>query len=337
MNNSGAAPASSSPAPPRSGGRIDVHHHFLPDDYVESWGKEKLGSITAAGSVAPWSVDLSLELMALAGVETVITSISSPGWPAHDAETVAAVCRTANETAGRLRHDHPRHFGMFGNLPLPDVDRTLAEIAHCFDVLAVDGVAMFTNYGGKYLGDPSFDPVYAELARRNAVVFVHPITPPGGKSLHVVSESTLDYPFETTRAVVNALFYGLPARFPSLRFIFSHAGGTVPYLAGRVATFSALNSAFQQRGFEGVMPALAGFWYDITQSANAATFAALRAVVPTNKLLFGTDVPFARKAQIESNAVGLAQLDLTGPERTAIDRTNALALFPRLDRDDGEA
>ncbi|WP_038387471.1 amidohydrolase family protein [Bradyrhizobium elkanii] len=317
----------------KQAGRIDVHHHFLSPGYVDRWGWDRLGRMSAAGQVARWNVDLSLELMALAGVATSIMSISSPGWLPGDADLVTAMCRETNEAAATLVRDHPGRFGMFGNLPMPHLDATLTEIAYTLDELGADGVSLFTNYAGRHLGDPAFDPVMEELSRRGAVVFVHPITPPGGKSLAIVSESTLDYPFETTRAIVNLLYHGVPLRYPGIRFIFSHAGGVAPYLAGRIAAFSDLNPKFQQRGAAGVIPALRGFWYDVTQSVNPSTFAGLRAVVPPDKLLFGTDVPFARKEQISLTLRDLPQVGLRQTELEGIDRANALVLFPRLRED----
>ncbi len=193
-------------------------------------------------------------------------------------------------------------------------------------------MALFSNYRGQYLGDPAFLPIFEELNRRKAVVFVHPISPANANKIPGISESTLDYPLETTRTIVSLLYNGRPEQFPDIKFVFPHGGGAIPYLAGRVATFSVLNSDFRQRGFDKVIPALQGFYYDITQSANPYTFAALLKLVPTTQLLFGSDVPFARKEQIELTTRELPNLGLSDAELKAVDRGNALALFPRLQR-----
>lgn len=312
--------------------RIDVHHHFLSEDYVAGWGKEKIGSISAAGVVPDWSVDLSLGLMDANAIATAIISVSSPGWPEGDASSQAALCRGCNDLAARLMQDYPGRFGMFTNLPLPHVDLALKEIAYGLDGLGADGVAMFTNYGGLYLGDACFDPVFAELDRRKAVVFVHPISPKNANKIPGISESTLDYPLETTRTIVSLLYAGVPGRYPDIRFIFPHAGGVVPYLAGRIATFSDINPAFRQRGFSGVIPALQKFHFDVTQSVNPYTFAALLKLVPVSNLLFGSDVPFARQQQIGLTIQDLPTMGLAPQDIEAIERKNAERLFPRFAR-----
>jgi predicted TIM-barrel fold metal-dependent hydrolase len=310
--------------------RIDVHHHFLSEDYVASWGKEKLGSITAAGSVVKWSLDLSLELMDRNDISAALLSVSSPGWPAGSARAQADLCRKCNELSASIVGDTPSRFGMFTNVPLPDVDLALSEIAYGFDTLQADGVALFTNYHGHYLGDPRFDPIFSELNRRNSVVFVHPISPLNANKIPGISESTLDYPLETTRAIVSLLYNGVPARYPNVRLIFTHAGGAAPFLAGRIATFSGLNPSFKQKDFDGVLPALKSFFYDITQSANPYTFAALLKLIPISQLLFGSDVPFARQQQIELTTHTLPELGLPNSALAAINFENAGRLFPRL-------
>lgn len=314
--------------PPQS--CIDVHHHFLSDEYVAAWGKEKLGSITAAGKVVDWSLELSSGLMERNGISAALMSVSSPGWPDGSAPDQRAICRKCNDLSAEIVRSQPSRFGMFTNLPLPHIDLALAEIAYGYDSLKADGVAVFTNYGGVYLGDRMFDPLFAELNARKAVVFVHPISPKNANKIPGISESTLDYPLETTRAIVSLLYSGVPARFPEIRFIFSHGGGAVPYLAGRISTFSDLNPQFQQRGFEGVIPALRGFFYDITQSANPYTFAALLKLVPTTQLLFGSDVPFARQEQVGLTVRDLPTIGLSDNDIQAIKYRNAARLFPRL-------
>jgi 6-methylsalicylate decarboxylase len=310
--------------------RIDVHHHFLADEYIASWGEEKFKSISAAGSVARWSVDLSLDLMEVSNTETSLLSVSSPGWPPGSPQQVRKLARACNELAATVVQKHPGRFGMFASLPLPSVDLALEEIAYCFDQLGAFGATLFTNYEGRHLGDPVNEPLFDELNRREAVVFVHPITPAGGKTLAMVSESMLDYPFETTRAIVSLLYHGTPQRYPKIKFVFSHAGGALPYLAGRVALFSELNPKFQQRGFEGVIPAVRDFYFDMADSVNAYTLGTLRALVPMDHLLFGSDIPFARKERIQLAVEGYAKAGFSDAELRCIERENALTLFPRL-------
>ena len=219
---------------------------------------------------------------------------------------------------------------MFTNLPMPEIDATIREIAYGIDTLGADGVAFFTNYDGRYLGDPAYLPVFEEINRREAVVFVHPISPRNANKIFGISESTLDYPLETTRAIVSLLYAGVPELFPQIRFIFTHGGGAVPYLAGRIATFSELNPDFRQRGFSRVIPALQRFYYDITQSVNPYTFAALRTLVSDNQLLFGSDIPFARQQQIDFTLSELPTIGLSESALANVKSANAMRLFPGL-------
>jgi 6-methylsalicylate decarboxylase len=309
---------------------IDVHHHFMPDAYIQAWGMEKLGSISAAGKVANWSPELSLELMEVSNTQAAVLSISSPGWPESNADSRHALCRHCNEFSAALVQRYPGRFGMYVNLPLPDIDRSLQEIEHGLDQLQADGVAVWTNYNGLYWGDPAFKPIFELLNARRAVVFVHPITPPGGKSIQVVSESTLDYPFETTGAIAHLLAHGIPEQYPEISVIFTHAGGVAPYLAGRIATFSELSPTFVQKGFDKVIPAMRRFFYDVTQSANQVTMTALRELVADSQLLYGSDVPFARRRQIELTVEHLPTLGIPEEGFAQLALSNAAKLFPAL-------
>lgn len=313
--------------------RIDVHHHFVPPAYVAAVGEEKLAAATAAGRLSGWSVERSLELMDIGGVEMSIVSTPSPNYPIGDLQQTHKLCRSCNELTAQAVRDHPGRFGMFASLlllPGMDMEMALREIEYCLDVLGADGVALRSNYLGHHLGDPLFDPFWQELDRRGCVVHVHPAVPPGSSGISGVSASTLEYPFDTTRTIVSLLCNGTPQRFPNVSFIFSHAGGAIPYLAGRVAAFSAGNPRFKQRGPEGVIPALKDFYYDVTDSVFPYTFKALLELVSAERLLFGSDIPFADEQRIRNSASGLAALGLEQQQLQAIDRDNAVRLFPRL-------
>lgn len=318
-----------SPAAPR---RIDIHHHFLPPAYLSAVGEERLAVATAAGKVAAWSVERALELMDLNGIQTAIVSTPSPNYPIGDLERTAALSRFCNELTAQAVRDHPGRFGLFASLmqlPIMDMDRTLKELEYGFDVLAADGVALRSSYQGRYLGDPCFDPLWQELDRRQAVIHVHPAAPDNA-GVPGVSASTLEYAFDTTRSIVSLLFNGTQKRFPGVRTIFSHAGGTLPYLTGRVASFSEINPKFVQRGTAGVIPALRSFYYDVTDAVNPYAFGALRSLLPMSQLLFGSDIPFASEPRIAQAANGLGALGLDESEVEAINTGNALKLFPRL-------
>jgi predicted TIM-barrel fold metal-dependent hydrolase len=310
--------------------RIDVHHHFMSQAYIDVMGVDRVASPGSAGHAEAFSAEQSLAFMDTAGIETAILSVSAPGVELGMPERTARLARDCNEAQARYVRDHPGRFGMLAVLPLPDIDASLAEIAHAFDTLKADGAVVMSNYGGEYIGSPDFVPVFEELNRRKAVLLVHPSAPLGYRGFPGVSLSTLEFPFDTARAITSVLYHGTPARYPHVKFIWSHAGGAMPAMAGRMAALSQRNARFILRGPEKVAEALRGFYYDTTQSLSRPTFAALSALAPFEHLLFGSDCPFASEGMVRMSVGELDALALSPAQQARLERGNALALFPRF-------
>ncbi|MCC6608928.1 MAG: amidohydrolase [Burkholderiales bacterium] len=315
--------------------KIDVHHHYLARHYLDAVGIDRVTTNASARSVPNWSPQWSLDIMGRFGIETAILSVSAPGIGLDTPQQTALLARECNEGQARLASDYPGRFGFFAATPLPDIDASLDEIGYALDVLDADGVGLLSNYRGTYIGDPTFWPLFEELERRKAVLFVHPTAPAGFRGLESISSSTLEFPFDTTRAAVSLLYHGTAARYPSVRIILSHAGGAIPYLAGRTAALSERNPDFVLRGSEDMLPSLRRFYYDITQSASGPTFAALRTLAPVTKIVFGSDCPFAGDRQLDLAAEDFSRLDLPPDQRAAIAHGNAAFLFPRFNRSAG--
>src|SRR5688572_16334889 len=199
--------------------RIDLHHHIVPPGLVQALGAQRL-----AGS-AGWSPSKALEDMDQAGVATGISSIAPAGDPFRDAALAVSLARDCNEYATRLAAEHPRRFGVFAALPLPEIDASLREIEYAFETLKVDGIGLFTSYGDKWLGDPAFNPVFEELNRRSAVVYTHPNTADCCRNLLPnVGDGAIEWGTDTTRAIALMIFGGAAGRYPNVRMIFSHGG-----------------------------------------------------------------------------------------------------------------
>ena len=311
------------------GHRIDVHHHILPPEYVAMVGDDRIGPLILAGRTPEWTPDMSIEAMERNGIATAVTSISAPGlWFGDSAET-RHLSRLCSEFAATIRSDHPGRFGVFASLPLPDVDASLAEIGHALDVLGADGIGLLTSYGDRYPGDPAFAPVFDELDRRGAVVYFHPTNAPCSQCLPEIPAATLDFPFDTTRAVVSLLFSGTFARCRRIRFIFSHAGGTVPFLAERISRLT-VRPEFKEKVPNGVVPELERLYYDTALSANWLAFRSLLELVAPDHVLFGSDYPFAPEATMTATIKGLMELGLPAGDLMGIERDNALSLFPQF-------
>ena len=211
--------------------RIDVHHHFSPPQWIaEVKGRELLQPANVN-----WTPAKSIEDMDKGAVAAAMISITNPGLWFGDKETTRRIARECNEYGAKLVQQHPTRFGLFAALPLPDVDATLKEIEYAFDTLKADGAHFMTSYGDTWLGNTAYMPVMAELNRRKAVVHVHPTAANCCKNLVPdVSSGIMEYGTDTTRAMLGVLFSGTAVRFPDIRYIWSHAGGTAPFLAGRI-------------------------------------------------------------------------------------------------------
>jgi predicted TIM-barrel fold metal-dependent hydrolase len=309
--------------------RIDVHHHILPPDYVAEVGDDRIGPISVAGKTPDWSPAKSIEVMDRHGIGTAVTSISAPGFWFGDATATARLCRHANDYAAKLRRDHPKRFGVFAGLPLPDIDASLAEIRHALDELKADGIGLMTNYGSKYPGDPAFAPVFDELDRRGAVVYFHPTTATCNQCQPEYPPATLDFPFDTTRAITSLLYGGTLARCRNIKWIFSHAGGAVPFMAERIARLAA-RPQYKEKVPNGVLPELKRLYYDTALSANWLAFRSLLELVVPQQVLFGSDYPFAPEATLEATVKGLISMNLGADVLRGIERDHALKLFPQF-------
>jgi predicted TIM-barrel fold metal-dependent hydrolase len=247
------------------------------------------------------------------------------------ADDARRMARSCNEFAAKMAQDHPSRFGSFASVPMPDVEGTLQEVTYALDQLKADGIGMMTSYGDKWPGDPIFAPIFEELNRRKAIVYFHPLAPNCcGSLVPGVPASVLEYPQDTTRAVASLMFNGAFARFKDIRFLFSHAGASVPALAGRMANATSRSAKMQAAvGPDGVEAELRKLYYDTANSAYAPTMAALLKLVPVSQVLFGSDYPYLTVAQ---NLDSMAKVGLSEADLRAIDRGNALSLLPRLSR-----
>lgn len=310
--------------------RIDVHHHILPPSYVRAVGDDRIGPLIVSGKTPTWTPQHSIEAMDRNGIEKAITSISAPGLWFGDVEATRKLTRECNNYAAQMRDDHPGRFGMFASLSLPDVESSLREIAYALDHLKADGIGLLTNYDGKYPGDPLFAPVFDELERRGAVIYFHPTEAPCCHAPHLaIPAATLEFPFDTTKAIASLLFGGTFSRCRNARFIFSHAGGTIPFLAERIARLEA-RPEFRASVPEGVIFELKRLFYDTALSANPSAFGALLTLVAPEQVLFGSDYPFAPETTMTATIKGLASLDLAPDVLHAIERTNVLKLMRTL-------
>ena len=309
-------------------GRIDVHHHMQPPFYVSAMEKE----LRESGFTArPWSPAVSLEAMDKHGIATamlspvqrvVVDSLSDRS------ERARSLARQNNEYGAQVVRDLSGRFGLFAALPLPDQDGSLREIEYAFDTLKADGIALWTSYLDKWPGDPAFAPAFEELNRRKAVVFFHPATSTCCRNLipGLSVSGMIEYDLDTARAAESILVNGTSARFPDIRFIFSHSGGALTVLAARIIDDFPRNRA--DRAPHGVEYELKKFYYEVAHASKPPALDALKDIVPISQILFGSDA-MIRNYELTTDGLdgysGFSANDLR-----AINRGNAVRLFPRL-------
>jgi predicted TIM-barrel fold metal-dependent hydrolase len=304
--------------------RIDAHVHILPPDYRAELERRSL----LPPGIPPWSPELVDDLMTRHDIDAAVLSLAPPGAFFGDQGLADELARLVNERTAEFVATAPERFAGLAVLPLPDVDAALAELRHALDVLRLDGVALLSNAGGAYLGDPAWDPLFDELDRRGAYVFLHPTMPPPPLPLPQHPVWLYEFPFDTTRAVVNLIYSGTLERCPRIRLQVAHLGGTAPFLAHRIASLAAREPERASRAPAGALAQLRRLYYDTGLSNNAVALAATLEVADIGQVVFGTDWPYADLPPAGDPAPGLA--NLADADRAGIDAANIAALVPRL-------
>jgi predicted TIM-barrel fold metal-dependent hydrolase len=307
---------------------IDVHAHYVPASYRAALMDNGHGQPDGFPQIPDWSAEEHVAAMDRLGIATSLLSISSPGVHLADEPAARDLAREVNEAGRRAVVDHPGRFGLLGSLPLPDVDAAIAEIAHCCARLDVAGFALLTNIGGTYLGDPAFQPVFRELDRRGARLFIHPTSPACWQHTSLGRpRPMLEFFFDTTRAVVDLVLNGTVARHPGVEFIIPHAGATLPMVADRVSIFSRLL---------GVDPAvdvlrdLGRLHFDLAGFPVPRQLDALLTLTTIEHLHYGSDYPFTPEFAAAMASERLAEVgDPPGSVLDAL-RANTDRLFPAL-------
>jgi predicted TIM-barrel fold metal-dependent hydrolase len=319
-------------------GIIDVHSHALPPLWVDAAAKATRiprDKLQIAGAPVPeWSVEKHLAMMDAHGVAACVLSqpgatVFLKGQPARD------LARAMNEEFASIIARHPKRFAAFAVMPLDDIDACNDEMAYALDVLKLDGIACSTNVDGVYLGNPRYDSWFAEMNRRKVTLFVHPSVPPGfDPSAIGINPSILEFPFDSTRMVVNMVLSGAKKRFSDVRMISTHGGGTVPYLTFRIGLLELEFGSGPGRPMmsaEEVQAGVSSFYFDLTASAAAAQLDAIRHLVPASQLMLGFDYPMMLE-----ETIGLVwekfetYPKFTPGERYDIIQGTALSLLPAL-------
>jgi predicted TIM-barrel fold metal-dependent hydrolase len=310
--------------------RIDLHHHYFSPEWFSYLTHHHKSSYAFPGLtiLSKWSAADDIEAMDKADVQTAVLSTTTPGVWFGDVADARRMARNMNDYGAELAQAYPGRFGLFGALPLPDVQASLEEIAHAMDTLGAAGIGVLSSYGSKWLGDPDFAPVWAELDRRRAVVFSHATAPDGCRNLMPgIHEWVVEFNTDTARTIIQLIESGTAERYPNIRFVFSHAGGTIAALAGRYLNEQVAPHILRSEVAPNTkLGQLRRFYYDTAGSANIINMQALKAIVPASQIVFGSDMPWFTPADILADLTGAG---LTAAELHGIERANALRLLPQ--------
>jgi 6-methylsalicylate decarboxylase len=309
--------------------RIDIHFHLIPPFYQDA--VYAAGAGPAIGRYPEWSPERALAQMDSAGIDIALTSLAQPGVQFCEPAKAPALARRCNEYASELSARWPKRFGALAVVPMGDVDEAVSEIDYALGQLKHQGVCLFASYGERFLGDAHFNPVLDALNARDAVVFIHPALHPSSRKLALPWPGfMMEYVFDTTRAAVNLVFTGAIERFPRIRFVLAHAGGLMPYFAWRLSISPMIDARLEQITPAQVYARLKRFWYDNALSPTAETMACLAGVAEPDHIVFGSDWPFANARVIAEAVKTYEASPMPQAQRDAIDRGNALSLFPQF-------
>ncbi|MDT5010896.1 MAG: 6-methylsalicylate decarboxylase [Mycobacterium sp.] len=279
--------------------RVDFHHHLFPTGKFAEFLQRGLVADSGwrfPGGTPHWTPDTSLEFMDGLGIQTAVLSLPSDlehNLPAKDRRAFA---REVNTVARQTVDDHPGRFGFFAHLPTPtDVGAALDELTYALDELDADGITLTNVYGtgeqARSLGDDIFEPLWAELDRRHALVFLHGEQTPSRNRIpnRFLPTPISEVPNETYKAAADLVTSGRKRQYPNVRIILSHSGGSTPVLAARVAVLSSYLGC--ELSPEEIIADFRTFYFETALSGFETNLIALENFVPPEQILFGTDFP----------------------------------------------
>jgi predicted TIM-barrel fold metal-dependent hydrolase len=317
------------------GRRIDVHHHVVLPEYRSAL--ERAGAADPSRPLGRnFDPAVECEIMDQLGTAaSIINPLSAAGVHHGDDANARYLTEATNEALAKFVSAKQDRMGFFAALPLPDLDGALRQMEAALNGLGADGVIFLSNQNGRYIGDPEFEDLYAEMDRRRVIAFVHPARPLYLKELKLdLWPAYVEYPFETTRVAANLIYHGIMARYPNIKWILAHAGGALPYLAFRLQLMEEgdpHSPTFSERVPEGVAAYADQFYFDIALSGAAAPMAALTEMADPTRILFGSDWPYVDRYFIGEQMINLDHAPSFDDETmAAMERDNAVALFPRF-------
>ena len=289
---------------------IDIHHHAIFQNHKANLKLPK------------WSIESDQEAMERMGICGALLSLPISG--------SVDIVRKLNTALADINSFNPKKYGMLASLPMRDIEGALLEIDFAINELNADGFILPTNYQGTYLGSESLLPILEELNKHNATILVHP-TLPAGDNLPTFERdlSVYEYPLETTRSVMDMIYKNRLIQFPNIKWIVSHAGGTIPYLAYRLSIAGEWQAITQSK--EEVIKSLQTLYFDLALSTSPSVFSSLQKLVSSDHILFGTDFPLRYEEYVTRSILEINDFqNFTDIDKSFIFSNTAKSLFTRF-------
>ena len=307
-------------------GVVDVHSHIITPEFVSALESE--GRLMDEGFPLPkYDVENHLRWMDEAGVQTSVLTLAALQ------PSSAEVVRQTNETAARIRREHPGRFQFCAALPLPNVDAAIREAVYALDTLKADGIKLATNVGGQYLGAPELDTLFSVLNERRAVIILHPHRPEP-VNRQVMQQTPLamqEYLAETTRAVSNMITRNVLARYNNIKVVVPHCGAYLPLAVPRMKSLTPVMQANKMVGEIDWEANLAALYYDLAGAHSPETIRMMLTITTPGHLLYGSDYPYVAPQVLTQSLARMKQYLTDEPDlapfREMILYQNAHQLF----------
>ena len=321
-----------------SGGRrIDVHQHAILPEYVKALERSGIvesgleGYHRKANVFTPTSI---VQVASELGMEhVVLISFSRSGIHHGNDENARYLTQVTNDAMAKLVSGTSKQFGFYGILPLPDMNGALKQMEYALDTLHADGLAFASNQNGVYIGDTAYEELYAEMNRRSVVAMIHPVRAPYSWRLNPGADIP-EFLFDTTRAAITLMYNGVIVRYPNIKWILAHAGGTLPYVSERMAVLRGEGNSgeeFAKRVPGGYTASMKEFYYDVAIAGSEAVIGSLTAIIDPSHIVYGSDWPYVRKEIIAEQVINFRQMpQFSGDRLEAMERKNSLRLFKRF-------
>jgi aminocarboxymuconate-semialdehyde decarboxylase len=321
---------------------IDVHNHFYPPEYLaELQGGDSAVNVTIDAEGNPClhypgdfnvavrghrDIGYRQRVLEQERVDTQVISLTTPGTHVESPDRAVRLARLVNDAFAAVVRERAPRFAALATLPLNDPAASVAELSRAVTKLGMPGAMVFSNVNGVALADPRFHPLYAEADLLGAVLHIHPTDPLGVEAMTDYWLMPLvGFLLDTTLAAAKLVFAGIPERYPNIKWVLSHLGGAIPYLAERL-----------DRGWEAFPDCradiarkpsdyLRNFYYDTVNFDPLA----LRLAVDfagVDHVLAGSDYPH-QIGSIPKMKESLAQLRVSGAERKKILGENAAKVY----------